>query len=96
VIKMSVQEKEEAQVVTKSDLQYIEDRLTRAWEDRQRIRKSIRTIIAVLVDKKLVGENVARAFMESKKENTEKILEWFVEAKKLAIKKKDGEKISPK
>jgi len=84
-------EKSEAPVVTQSDIDYIQRRLESAYEDRQKIKKVIRTIVAILVDKKLIGEAVAKTFMEAKmkgKELTgkEKIVEWyFQEAKKLWI-----------
>jgi len=103
---MSV-EKAEEPTVRRSDIEYIERRIESAFEDRQKIKKMLKIVVAILVDKKLIGEAVAKTFMESKtieevekkvKETVKdeakekKILEWFMEAKKLwiagAIKKK--------
>lgn len=46
-------------------------------EDIQRLRKAMKLLIGLLVDKKIVGEQTAKAFSESNPE----ILEWFVETK---------------
>jgi len=75
---MSVPEEKTEVGATKSDLHYVERRIESAYEDRQKMKKMIRTIVAVLVDKKLVGENLAKAFTESK-EKENKLIEWVLE-----------------
>jgi len=95
-----VTEKAEEAPVRRSEIDYVERRVESAYEDRQKIKKMIRTIVAILVDKKLIGENVAKTFMESKeaeelvssevKRVNPKIVKWY-EAKLWiagAIKKK--------
>jgi len=41
----------------------------------------IRTLVAVLVDKKIIGEQVAKVFMESK-DKEEKLIKWILERNK--------------
>jgi len=77
------------------DDSYLRRQLDYAREDRQKLRKMIRVILAILIDKKLIGEETAKAFMESKEtkeistEQLDKLIEW-AEAKwiqKAGIKK---------
>jgi len=91
---MSVAKEEESpNYATRESLRYTEDYLSRRIEKLQR---TIKVLVAVLVDKKLLGEKTAESFMESKGNDemkNEKILKWYeAKAKKLwiagAIKKK--------
>lgn len=75
---MSVDKEETPKYASKWEIESLERRLTDARNERDKIKKSIKTIVAVLVDKKIIGEAVAKAFMESKEE--------IEEAKKLWIK----------
>ena len=78
VIEMSMEKaKEEAAPVTKSDIEYLERRMERAYQDREKLRKMIRIVIGILVDKKLVGEQLAKTFMESREVDLDKLLEFL-------------------
>lgn len=88
---MSVAKETEPEYASKYDIKYLERRIERAYNERQKLKKMINTILAVLIDKKLIGENTAKAFMESKEVNP-KVVEYYEAKKKLwiqqAIKKK--------
>jgi len=92
---MSIEKDEEPAYATQRDYEYLEKRLSDAWKDRQAIRKMIRVILAILIDKKIIGEETAKAFMESKEElspeRIAKLLKWG-EAKKFWIKGAIGKK----
>ena len=80
-------ETEKAEVVdavTKRDIDYIHRRLDQVNEDRRALDKKIRTVVAILVDKKLIGEGLAKTFFESKKVNLKKYLEWFEKTGRLS------------
>ena len=48
-------------------------------EEIRRLRKQIKLIMAVLVDKKMLTENMLKAFEESKQEEVnESIVDWFM------------------
>lgn len=51
-------------------------------EDITRLRKAMKLLIGLLVDKKIIGEQTAKAFSET----NPKLLEWFIETK---LKKKE-------
>lgn len=79
---MSLPDKEETpNYVTRESLRYTEDYL-RGRIDK--LQKVIKFLVAVLVDKKLIGEKTAESFFESKEKVNPKIVEWY-EAKKLWI-----------
>lgn len=92
---MSVLEKDEESpsYATREALRYTEDYLRRRID---KLDRTIKILVSVLVDKKLLGEKTAESFTESKegeKMGNEKILKWYeAKAKKLwiqgAIKKK--------
>jgi len=88
---MSVEKETEPEYASKYQISYLERRIDYATEERQKQKKMINTILAILVDKKLIGENTAKAFMESKEVNP-KVVEYYEAKKKLwiqqAIKKK--------
>lgn len=86
---MSNIEKEEPKYASKYDVSYLERRLNTAYNERQKLKKMINTILAVLVDKKLIGENTAKAFMESKEIETTnpKLIEYYEAKNKLWIQK---------
>lgn len=69
------------------DDSYLRRRLDDAYKDREKLRKMIRVILAIMIDKKLIGEETAKAFMESKEtkeispEQLDKLIKW-AEAKK--------------
>ena len=91
---MSYEKKtEEPKYASESEISYLKERLESAYEDRRKIKKMIRVILAIMIDKKLIGEETAKAFMESKKvtpEQLEKLIVWS-EAK-FWIKKAIGKK----
>jgi len=81
VLNLSVGKEEEApNYATKSDIQWIERSLERARQDREKIKKMIRVIVAILVDKKLIGEQIAKTFMESTQTepDPEKLIAWLL------------------
>ena len=55
--------------ITWSDYKYLQERIRHAEE-------KIRLLIRILVDKKIIGEELAKSFTESKVANP-KILEWY-------------------
>lgn len=81
---------------------YLDQRIADAREDRMRIKKMMRVILAIMIDKKLVGEETAKAFMESKEvnafmesetplpENIDDIIRWAEAKPKFWIKKAIG------
>lgn len=80
VIEMSVEKAEEHVCACKSDIEWLGRRIDSINEDYRRLRKVLRIVIAILVDKKLVGENVAKTFTESKeKVDVDKLIKWLVE-----------------
>jgi len=80
---MAMTEKEQSSY----DDSYLRSRLDYARQEREKLRKMIRVILAVMIDKKLIGEETAKAFMESKEnkaisaEQLDKLIKW-AEAKK--------------
>lgn len=76
-----VKKEETPNYATKSDIQWIERSLERARQDREKIKKMIRVIVAILVDKKLIGEQIAKTFMESTQTgpDPEKLIAWLLE-----------------
>jgi len=63
-----------------SEIKWLQRRLDSVNEDYRKLRKMIRIVVAILVDKKFVGENVAKTFMESKKAgDVDKLIEWLIE-----------------
>ena len=63
-----------------SDMKWLHRRIDSVNEDYQRLRKMLRIVVAILVDKKLIGENIAKSFMESKERgDADKLIEWLVE-----------------
>jgi len=53
--------------------------INRLDEEIRSLRKQIKFLVAVLVDKKLIGEQTAKAFSET---CPEKVLKWFLEKNK--------------
>lgn len=78
------------------DDSYLRRRLDDAYEERKKLRKQIRVILAIMIDRKLIGEETAKAFMESKEKLTPKqsakLIEWSEAKKKLWIAKAIGKK----
>jgi len=70
VAQMSV-EKAEPRYLTWDDLRWLQERV-----DRMGIK--IRLLVRILVDKKIIGEELAKTFEETSLDK-EKLLEWFVE-----------------
>jgi len=67
---MSV-EKTEPRYLTWDDLRWLQERV-----DRMGIK--IRLLVRILVDKKIIGEELAKTFEETSPDK-EKLLEWFIE-----------------
>lgn len=86
---MSIVEKNEPEYASKYDIRYLERRLSDAYNERQKLKKMLNTVLAVLVDKKIIGENTAKAFMESKEMEpiSSKLVEYFEAKSKLWIQK---------
>ena len=80
---MSVEEKKEesARICDcESEVRWLNRRLDSVNEDYRRLRKMVRIVVAILVDKKFIGENVAKTFMESKETaDIDKLVEWLLE-----------------
>lgn len=57
-------------VVSWSDYRYLQDQIYAQ-------KKMIRLLVRILVDKKIIGEELAKTFEESKVEVNPAILEWF-------------------
>jgi hypothetical protein len=81
VIDMS--EKEEAKPMTQNDYDYLSRRIERLSErqreqreDHERLSKRIRLLVRILVDKKIVGEEVAKSVEETGKKD---LLDWLIE-----------------
>lgn len=47
-------------------------------EDVRNLRKKVRLLVRILVDKKIVGEEVAKSIEESLKERNDPVLDWFL------------------
>jgi len=73
---MSVDEKAEVPSVSKSDLDWLGKRIDYTNEDIRAIKSKIRLLVRLLVDKKIIGEELAKTFEESKAVNP-KLIEWY-------------------
>lgn len=47
-------------------------------EDVRNLRKKMRLLVRILVDKKVVGEEVAKSIEESLKGRSDPVLDWFL------------------
>lgn len=70
---MSVKSEEQPRYLTREDIRWMERRM-------ENMQKQIRLIIRIMVDKKLIGEEIAKSFMETA--DTEAILQWFLDREK--------------
>lgn len=48
-------------------------------EDIRNLRKKMRLLVRILVDKKIVGEEVAKSIEESFKDGNKAIFDWFMD-----------------
>ena len=67
---MSVEKEEQPRYLTREDIRWMERRM-------ENMRRQIRLIIRIMVDKKLIGEEIAKSFMETA--DKEAILQWFLD-----------------
>jgi len=91
---MSVETEKDTKAAWQADYNWLSKRLDRIdTEMSERIvelRKKIRLLVRILVDKKIVGEEIAKSVEESAPEDEvkkeEELIEWF-----LAERKKDSD-----
>jgi len=78
MIKMAM--KEEQATPTQGDYDYLSRRIQsleeRQRDDYERLNKRIRLLVRILVDKKIVGEEVAKSVEETGKNS---LVEWLLE-----------------
>jgi len=69
---------EEPKIVTQNDLQWHSQRMDRIDKRINRINKKIRLLVRILVDKKIIGPELAKSFEETEAiADIEKILKWY-------------------
>ena len=79
-------EKEAEKPVTQGDYQYLTRRLDRLeqtmYDQYARLSKRIRLLVRILVDKKIVGTELAKSVEETlaEGEDLEKVLDWFLKS----------------
>ena len=74
---MAIAEKETVRYAT---MDYLDDRLQYYRNRLDKLEKTIKLLFAALADKKIIGENLAKAFQETKP-NNDGLIDWFVERK---------------
>lgn len=66
--------------VTKSDLDWVHKRIDYVNEDLRAMRSKLRLLVRILVDKKIIGVELAKTFAEAKEispEDMDRIVAWF-------------------
>lgn len=63
-------EEEQPKYLTREDIRWMERRM-------ENMQRQIRLIIRIMVDKKLIGEEIAKSFMETA--DKEAVLRWFLD-----------------
>ena len=76
-------EKTEAPL-TQGDYRYLNSRMDSLQKEIDDIRKRLRLLVRILVDKKIVGEETARSVQETKASDSE-VIDWWL--KELEVKK---------
>lgn len=63
---------------TQDNIKWLERRMDRQDERITRYRKMMRLLVRILVDKKIIGAEIAKSFEETEAvADIEKILEWY-------------------
>lgn len=79
---MSVPEKE-VPAVSKSDIDWVNDRIDRVNENIRKINTKIKLLVRILVDKKTIGPELAKTFEEAREltpEDVQKLLKYLDES----------------
>lgn len=67
-------EKEDKKTLTRDDLRWLEERMDRLSKQIRDTNKRIRLLVRILVDKKIIGPELAKSFEET---SAKEILEWY-------------------
>lgn len=59
-----------------SEIKYINDRLDLIHQRRREDKRMFRLLVRLLVDKKVIGEEIAKTFEET--QSNKELLEWFL------------------
>ena len=63
---------------TQDNIKWLERRIDRQDETIKRYRKMMRLLVRILVDKKVIGTEIAKTFEETEAvADIDKILEWY-------------------
>lgn len=71
-------EKAAVQSVSKSDIDYINSRIDRINERIDKLNKKVALVLAVMIDKGMIGENLAKKIEESKGDDSD-LIDWLME-----------------
>ena len=77
---MAMSEKTATPTVGQYDIQYLQRQIDSLYKSDQDIKKLIKLLVRILVDKKIIGEELAKTFEESKKpakEDLAKLIDWL-------------------
>ena len=61
----------------KSEIDWLNRRIDMQYQEIQQLRKKIKALVAILVDEKIIGEELGKIFEESKETTNSKIVEWY-------------------
>jgi len=67
--------------VTRSDTQWLQRQIDDLYKADRDMKKMFRLLVRILVDKKIIGEELAKTFEESKgttKADVQKLIEWLL------------------
>lgn len=70
-------------VVTKSDIDWLNDRIDRVYESISKVNTKIKLLVRILVDKKTIGPELAKTFEEAREltpEDIQKLLKYLDES----------------
>jgi hypothetical protein len=77
---MAYEKETQAAYASESSVRYLEERITRINERMQNDKKMLRLLIRILVDKKIIGPELAKTFEETIGQTPEakELVEWFL------------------
>ena len=72
----------EKEAVSKNDIQWLNDRIDSINNRINKLTKTLRLLFAHLVDKKIIGEELGKAFQETQDklspEDRTELIDWFM------------------
>lgn len=71
-------EKATVSSVSKSDIDYVNNRIDRVNERIDKLNKKVALVLAVMIDKGMIGENLAKKIEESKGDDSD-LIDWLME-----------------